>query len=65
MPKFKLKKRSNMINILQRLGIIDAFTDNADFTGITNEKISVGQFIHEAFIEVFCLKIHLFVIIII
>jgi len=53
-PKFKIDTTTDLIPILQALGITDAFTDAADFSGIgeNHEHLSISAAIQKGFIEV-------------
>jgi serpin B len=52
-PKFKFTTNREISNDMKELGIKDAFTDQADFSGIaTAEKLSVTNVYHKAFVEV-------------
>jgi len=37
---------------LSGLGASDAFSSKADFSGISNEKLSISKVIHQAVVEV-------------
>lgn len=53
MPRFEIRTRVTMNEILQTLGMQDAFTTNADFSGINGRRnlyLSLVQ--HEAFVRV-------------
>jgi serpin B len=53
LPKFKLNSRYNLVPPLQKLGLADAFTDQADFSGMDGARdLFVGNVVHQAFIEV-------------
>jgi serpin B len=54
LPKFKIESTIKFKPILQNLGIVDAFEDNADFTGIgaNQEPLKISKVIQKAFIEV-------------
>ena len=52
-PKFKFETKYFMKNTLINLGIPTAFTDSADFSGMTGAKdLKIDKVIHQAFIEV-------------
>ena len=52
-PKFEIDKGIGLKPILSSMGIKRAFIDSkADFSGITNGRIYVGDVIHKAFINV-------------
>ncbi|CAD6204863.1 GSCOCG00003019001-RA-CDS [Cotesia congregata] len=53
LPKFKIESTINVNDVLEKLGMTDMFTNNADFTGITeNPRLKVSKVIQKAFIEV-------------
>lgn len=53
MPSFGFRTKVNMVEMFKELGLIDAFDQNADFSGIdgTRNLVITGIF-HEAFIDV-------------
>jgi len=53
LPKFNIETDINLNETLQGMGISDAFTSAADFSGITNqEKLYISNVVHKAKIEV-------------
>jgi serpin B len=53
MPKFRQQARFGLIPVLRQLGAGTAFTDRADFSGITrDEPLSIGAVVHQAYIDV-------------
>ncbi len=53
MPKFKFESQMELTEDLKTLGMTDAFSGKADFSGITTkEKIVISGVIHKAFIDV-------------
>jgi len=53
LPKFLINTEYRLKNHLTNLGIIDAFNDDADFSGMTEpEKLKISEVIHKTFIEV-------------
>lgn len=53
LPKFKINSKFNLSQTLQKLGMTDAFTSKADFSGIDDSKnLSLDSVIHQAFVEV-------------
>ena len=52
-PKFKFETKYFMKNTLSNLGMPTAFTNSADFSGMTGSKdLKIDKVIHQAFIEV-------------
>eukprot|EP00091_Calanus_sinicus_P024391 TRINITY_DN8701_c0_g1_i3.p1 TRINITY_DN8701_c0_g1~~TRINITY_DN8701_c0_g1_i3.p1 ORF type:complete len:186 (-),score=35.07 TRINITY_DN8701_c0_g1_i3:24-581(-) len=51
-PKFKLTFKTALRQEMMSLGMRDLFTDNANFTYISNQPLQVSDGIHKAFIEV-------------
>jgi serpin B len=53
MPRFRLEASVNLIPVLERLGVREAFGDDADFSGITEAaRLKVGAIAHKAYIDV-------------
>lgn len=53
LPKFKSEASLTLSNTLKEMGMPIAFTDNADFTGISNRNdLKITDVFHKAFIEV-------------
>ncbi|MBV9793039.1 MAG: serpin family protein [Actinobacteria bacterium] len=53
LPKFRQRTRAPLIPVLRQLGVRDAFTDAADFTGITRaERLLINEVVHQAYIDV-------------
>ena len=53
LPKFRQRAGFGLIPVLRQLGIEDAFTDAADFSGITaQERLFIGAVVHQAYIDV-------------
>jgi serpin B len=53
MPRFRLEAAFDLIPALQRLGVTEAFGDDADFSGITDaEPLRIGAVAHKAYIDV-------------
>lgn len=52
-PKFKYEFSTSLKSALEKMGMADAFTDKADFTGISrNEAPHIDDVLHKTFIEV-------------
>jgi serpin B len=53
LPKFTLTESYNLENTLQSMGMTQAFSDQADFSGITGKPdLKISKVLHKAFIEV-------------
>lgn len=53
LPKFKLASTFNSLKQpLQQMGVIDAFSDQADFSNITTSALAISDIIQKAVIEV-------------
>ncbi len=53
LPKFKIEKSYELKNLFEALGIKLAFSDAADFSGMTDdEKLKIDKVIHKTFIDV-------------
>jgi serpin B len=52
-PKFTTTQSIDLKRILKAMGMADAFTENADFTGIMQKKeLHITDALHKAFIDV-------------
>lgn len=52
LPKFKSAYSSTLNNALRAMGIRDAFTESADFSGISRTPLVIDQVLHKTKIEV-------------
>lgn len=52
LPKFKVESKMILNNNLIKMGLTDAFTASANFSGISNENLAIDTVIQKAFIEV-------------
>lgn len=53
LPKFRQRTSAGLIPVLRQLGIGDAFTEHADFSGITTAgRLFIGAVVHQAYIDV-------------
>ncbi|MFH1391118.1 MAG: serpin family protein [Candidatus Diapherotrites archaeon] len=51
-PKFKFEEKYFLKENLPNIGMIDAFSPNADFFGISDERLLISEVIHQSFVEV-------------
>ena len=53
LPRFRVTAQFELADVLRRLGIRAAFTDAADFSGITGaEPLSISAVVHKAYVDV-------------
>jgi serpin B len=53
LPKFTFSSHLNLSQMLNAMGMSDAFTDKADFSGISSEtKLCIQQVVHQAYVAV-------------
>ena len=53
LPKFKLTSRFELAGVLGKMGMIDAFTRRADFSGMTgNRDLFIAAVLHKAYVDV-------------
>ena len=53
MPRFRLEAAFNLVPVLRRLGVEQAFTRQADFSGITAaERLLISAVAHKAYVDV-------------
>ncbi|KAI6206971.1 hypothetical protein M3Y94_00976000 [Aphelenchoides besseyi] len=52
LPRFTVNFEIEMNNVLKKLGLLNAFTELADFSGITDDPLFISESIHKALIEV-------------
>lgn len=53
LPKFKITSEFELSDILKQMGMPEAFSDRADFSGMTGAKdLKISKVIHKAFVEV-------------
>jgi serpin B len=53
MPKFKMTSKFGLNDVLQSMGMTDAFSDRADFTGMTRRRdLFISAVIHQAYVDV-------------
>ncbi len=53
LPKFRLQTSADLVPVLERLGVRQAFTGQADFSGITEDaRLLIDAIAHQAYIDV-------------
>ncbi len=53
MPKFEFESAFSLVGALSTMGMADAFTSKADFSGMTgNRDLSIDEVIHKSFVSV-------------
>jgi len=53
LPKFKTTSEFELSDLLKKMGMPEAFSDRADFSGMTGTKdLKISKVIHKAFVEV-------------
>jgi serpin B len=52
LPRFRVEASFRLEDTLQSLGVRTAFSDNADFSGISDEHLQIDAVIHKAYIDV-------------
>jgi serpin B len=53
LPRFRLETAFNLVPALRRLGVTEAFTRDADFSGITRaERLMISAVVHKAYVDV-------------
>lgn len=51
-PKFKSEYSVELNTALEQMGIVDAFQDNADFSGISDIPLKIDRVLHKTYIDV-------------
>jgi serine protease inhibitor len=53
LPRFRMTADFTLSTVLQRLGVKQAFRDDADFSGITSaERLKIDEVVHKAYVDV-------------
>ncbi|KAH8352074.1 hypothetical protein KR084_001787, partial [Drosophila pseudotakahashii] len=52
LPKFKIEFKALLKDTLKKMGIVDAFSEEADFSGLVKARAKISRVIQKAFIEV-------------
>jgi serine protease inhibitor len=51
-PRFKVESKASLTDPLQRLGVTTAFTEDADFSGMTPARVLIDRIEHKAVLDV-------------
>lgn len=51
-PRFKLNSSLSLVDTLKAMGMVDAFTDAANFSGISSQSLMISAIVHQAVVEV-------------
>jgi serpin B len=51
LPKFRSEGRYSLVEVLKELGMIRAFTSDADFSKMVKEPAQIDAVVHQAFID--------------
>ncbi|NXQ60704.1 SPB10 protein, partial [Anthoscopus minutus] len=52
LPKFKMEEKYDLSDNLIRMGMRSAFSGNADFSGMTKDKVVISKVFHKSFVAV-------------
>ncbi|NXD07325.1 HEP2 protein, partial [Nothocercus nigrocapillus] len=52
LPKFKLEKSYDLIGFLRSMGVEELFNEKGNYSGISNEKVTINRFNHQGTITV-------------
>lgn len=52
MPRMKLEYMNSLVKPLKTMGMTDAFSEKADFSGLSDEKVSISDVIQATFVNV-------------
>jgi serpin B len=52
LPRFRIESRFDLGGTLQQMGMTDAFTAQADFSGMSETKLVISKVIHQAYVDV-------------
>jgi len=52
LPKFKFESSFELSDSLEQMGMTDAFSGSADFTGIADDGLAISAALHKAFVDV-------------
>uniref|UniRef100_A0A915JNZ4 Serpin domain-containing protein n=1 Tax=Romanomermis culicivorax TaxID=13658 RepID=A0A915JNZ4_ROMCU len=51
LPKFKMENSFNLNDALKKLGLSEAFSDNANFSKMTATNVKISRVVHKSFIK--------------
>ena len=52
LPRFKLEETYDLKEILVSMGMVDAFSPQCDFSGMSCDKLFLSKVVHKSFVEV-------------
>jgi serpin B len=53
-PKFRMASQFGLVNVLRSMGMTDAFSQKADFSGINGKKdLFISAVVHKAYVDVY------------
>jgi serpin B len=52
LPRFAVRSNTDLKQVLQKMGVNTVFSDNADLSRMTDERLKISQAVHEAYIKV-------------
>ena len=52
LPRFKVENTFSLIEVLETMGMPVEFTDNADFSGISDERLFISNVVHKTYVTV-------------
>ena len=52
LPKFTSTYSTNLEGVLKSMGMVEPFSDNADFSEMSDTKIQIGRIIHKTYLDV-------------
>jgi serpin B len=53
LPKLDFSQHESLVPALQALGMVNAFSDSADFSGMTSEHVFLSDVVHQASLQVY------------
>jgi serpin B len=53
LPRFEFETSTNLSNLLKEMGMPEAFSDQADFSGMADDNLAITDVLHKAYIKVY------------